>query len=81
MFDSYQEHMDHQFDSQYDDIRERYHDSIIGLDSGDEWREWYEHDQYMQTVKDAGYGQDVEAYEANWLRTMEYVDRYCANER
>ena len=33
-----------------------------------------EHQEYMQKVYDAGFGEDTEAYEANWARTIEYYE-------
>jgi uncharacterized protein YeaO (DUF488 family) len=50
-----QEHLDHEFGAQYDDVRERYASEI-------------------QKVYDAGYGDDDQAYEADWKRTIEYAE-------
>jgi hypothetical protein len=64
-----QEHLDHEFGARYDDIRERYASDIASMEGADE-----EHSEYMQTVYDAGYGDNDEAYEANWKRTREHAE-------
>ncbi len=33
-----------------------------------------EHQEYMQKVYDAGFGEDAEAYEAEWARRIEYYE-------
>ena len=58
-----QEHADHTFGAQYDDIRERYASEI----EYERW--WYE---YMQKVFEAGFGEDDDAYERDWSRTLDY---------
>lgn len=67
-----QEHADHVFGAQYDDVRERYASEIADM------RHWAaaeaEHDEYMQKVYEAGFGDDDEAYDAWWKRSMEYCD-------
>ena len=64
-----QEHLDHEFGARYDDVRERYASEIACMNEADE-----EHGEYMQVVYDAGYGDDSDAYEANWKRTKEYAE-------
>ena len=69
----YQEHADHVFGAQYDDVRERYASEIQDLRVYEESeREYYE---YMQKVYDAGFGDDEEAYEAYWKRTLDYYEQ------
>ena len=67
-----QEHLDHEFGAQYDDVRERYASEI--QDMRDYEASEREHYEYMQKVYDAGYGDDSDAYEADWKRTMDYAD-------
>mgnify|MGYP005828058619 CR=1 FL=1 len=65
-----QEHLDHEFNSQYDDVRERYHLEMEDLRLyAEAEQEYYE---YMSKVQAAGFGEDDEAYEAEWERTIEY---------
>jgi hypothetical protein len=64
-----QEHLDHEFGAGYDDVRERYASDIASMEGADE-----EHGEYMQVVYDAGYGDDSDAYEANWKRTKEHAE-------
>ena len=33
-----------------------------------------EHQEYLQKVYDAGFGEDVEAYEESWKRTLNYYE-------
>ena len=56
--------------ARYDDVRERYHRELEDLrhDACIE-NEYYE---YLWKVKEAGYGEDDDAYEANWRRTIQY---------
>ena len=72
MIDLAQEHADHVFGAQYDDIRERYSAEIADM------KDWAaiddEHCEYMQKVYDAGFGDDDRAYEASWKRTEEYFE-------
>jgi hypothetical protein len=67
-----QEHYDHEEGARYDDIRERYASEI------EDMRHWAEadeeHSNYMQQVHEAGFGEDCDAYEANWKRTIMYCD-------
>ena len=72
MIDLAQEHADHVFGAQYDDVRERYSAEIEdmrleGLRDDD-------HNNYMQTVYDAGFGDDDEAYEVSWKRAIDYYE-------
>ena len=63
-----QEHANHEFGSQYDDVRERYASEIQDLrDYEESEREYYE---YLQKVKDAGFD-TPEEYEAYWKRLEE----------
>jgi hypothetical protein len=56
--------------ARYDDVRERYHREIEDMRRESETdNDYYE---YMWKVKEAGFGDDDEAYEANWLRTIQY---------
>ena len=67
-----QEHADHVFGAQHDDIRERYASEIADM------RHWAEadeeHNEYMQKVYEAGFGDDQDAYEASWKRSIEYFE-------
>ena len=66
------EHADHVFGAQYDDVRERYASEIRDLEMyAQSEREHYE---YMHKVKEAGFGDDYEAYEAEWARTLNYYE-------
>ena len=63
-----QEHANHEFGAQYDDVRERYASEIQDLrDYEESEREYYE---YLQQVKDAGFD-TPEEYEAYWKRLEE----------
>jgi hypothetical protein len=70
MFDTAQEHADHVFGAQYDDVRERYASEIRDLEIDNLITQ--EHYEYMQKVYDAGFGEDCDAYEAMWKRTIKY---------
>jgi len=72
MFDTAQEHADHVFGAQYDDVRERYASEIRDLEIDNLICE--EHYEYMQKVYDAGFGEDCDAYEAMWKRTIKYYE-------
>ena len=67
-----QEHADHVFGAQYDDVRERYASEIQDMRAYEESER--EHYEYMQKVHDAGFGEDDEAYEAEWKRTLNYYE-------
>jgi hypothetical protein len=64
-----QEHADHEFGAQYDDVRERYASEIQDMRDYEESER--EHYEYMQKVYEAGFGEDCEAYEAYWKRLEE----------
>ena len=72
MIDLAQEHADHVFGAQYDDIRERYSAEIEDMRL--EGLRDTEHSEYMQKVYDAGFDDDDEAYEASWKRAIDYYD-------
>ena len=72
-----QEHLDHEFGAQYDDIRERYASEIRDLEIDNRMTAW--HNEYMQKVYDAGYGDDDQAYEASWKRTEAYFEEHNHN--
>ena len=65
-----QDHADHVFGAKYDDVRERYSAEIADMKHWAEADE--EHEKYMQKVYEAGFGDDQDAYEASWKRTIEY---------
>ena len=71
-----QEHADHEFGAQYDDVRERYASEVRDLEI---WAESErEHYEYMQKVYDAGFGDDWKAYEAyhkEWIEALEQSER------
>ena len=68
-----QEHADHVFGAQYDDVRERYHAERLDMEMYDASER--EHYEYMQKVYDAGFGDDEEADEAYWKRTLDYYEQ------
>ncbi len=72
-YDHAREHADHVFGAQYDDIRERYAFEI--QDMRDYAESEQEHYEYMQKVYDAGFGEDFDAYEASWKRSLEYAEQ------
>ncbi len=72
-----QEHLDHEFGAQYDDVRERYASEIEDMKHWAEAED--EHYEYMQKVYDAGYGEDADAYEASWKRTIAYLEERTLN--
>ena len=67
-----QEHADHVFGAQYDDVRERYASEI--QDMRDYAESEQEHYEYMQKVFEAGFGEDCDAYEREWERTLNYYE-------
>ena len=67
-----QEHLDHEFSAQYDDVRERYASEMRDIRMDEEMER--EHYEYLWKVKEAGFGDDCEAYEANWQRTLNYYE-------
>ena len=74
MFDE-QERMNEMWDDYFakdDAIRERYWREAE--DMSNESLMSNEYQEYMQKVYDAGHGDDTEAYEAEWARTIEYYE-------
>ena len=67
-----QEHADHVFGAQYDDVRERYAAELEDLRQDDLQYEWWV--GYMTKVWNAGFGDDSDAYEDSWKRTIEYAE-------
>ena len=61
-----------EFYAKQDALRERYACQIE--DARREALIWQEEQEYMTKVWDAGFGTDVEAYEAYWKRTLEYYE-------
>ena len=72
MNNSAQEHLDHVAWAQYDAVRERYASELEDLKADDRQHE-YEM-QYRQKVYEAGFGDDLDAYEDSWKRTFAYVE-------
>ena len=74
MFDSWErrEEMWDDYFAKDDAIRERYHREAEDMRNESLMSDEYQ--EYMQKVYDAGFGQDTEAYEAQWARTMEYYE-------
>ena len=66
-----QEHLDHEFGARYDDVRERYASEIRDLEIDNLMTEC--HYEYMQKVYDAGYGDDDQAYEADWKLSLIHI--------
>ena len=60
-----------------DSIRERYASERLDLRMYEESEK--EHYEYMQKVQDAGFGDDDEAYEASWKRSLEQAEKNNAN--
>jgi len=67
-----QDHLDHEFGAQYDDVRERYASEIKDLEMFAESEK--EHYEYLWKVQEACFGDDCEAYEEYWKRTMERAE-------
>ncbi len=72
-----QEHLDHEFGAQYDDVRERYANEIQDMRNYEESER--EHYEYMQKVYEAGFGDDDQAYENSWKRTEAYFNERNLN--
>ena len=74
MFDE-QERMNEMWDDYFakgDAIRERYASELEDLRQDElQTQAYYD---YMQRVHDAGFGDNAEAYEADWARAIEYYD-------
>ena len=72
MLDQRKEEMWDDYFAKDDAIRERYH-----AEAEDMRRESlidHEHYEYMHKVQEAGFGDDYQAYEANWKRTLKYYE-------
>ena len=67
-----QEHANHEFGAQYDDVRERYASEIQDMRDYEESER--EHYEYLQKVKDAGFD-SPEEYEAYWTHLIETAER------
>ena len=75
MFDE-QERMNEMWDDYFakdDAIRERYWREAEDMRNESLMSDEYQ--EYMQKVYDAGFGEDVDAYEADWKRTFEYAEQ------
>jgi glutathionyl-hydroquinone reductase len=75
MFDE-QERMNEMWDDYFakdDAIRERYWREAE--DMRNESLMSNEYQDYLQKVYEAGFGEDVDAYEASWKRTLEYAEQ------
>ena len=69
-----QEHADHVFGAQYDDVRERYASEMRDLEI---WAESErEHDEYMSKVYEAGFGDDWQAYEAHFQQLDKDIQQF-----
>ncbi len=55
-----------------DAIRERYASEVADMRAYEESEN--EHYEYMHRVREAGFGDDYESYEAYWARTIEYYE-------
>ena len=75
MFDE-QERMNALWDDYFakdDSIRERYASEVKDMRINDMIEA--DHQEYMQKVYDAGFGDDDEAYEAQWKRSFEHAQQ------
>lgn len=69
-----QEHYDHVFNAQYDDVRERYASELEDIKAMEQ-ADFYEM-EYRQLVTEAGYPgtlDGMDEYEASWKRIFEYA--------
>ena len=75
MFDSWErrEEMWDDYFAKDDAIRERYHREAEDMRNESLMSDEYQ--EYMQKVYDAGFGEDWQAYEASWKRTLEYAQQ------
>jgi len=74
MFDE-QERMNEMWDDYFakdDAIRERYWREAEDMRNESLMSDEYQ--EYMQRVYDAGFGENAEAYEADWKRTLNYYE-------
>ena len=69
-----QEHADHVFGAQYDDVRERYHAERLDMEMYDASEQ--EHDEYMWKVEQAGFGDDWQAYEAYFQQLDKDIQQF-----
>ena len=67
-----QEHADHVFGAQYDDVRERYASEMEDLRMDD--LIYQDEMEYRQKVHDAGFD-SAEEYEAYWTHLIETAER------
>ena len=65
-----EEHLDHEFFARFDDVRERYSAELEDLRQNELAEDDYMN--YLTQVDEAGFGDDVEAYEASWARTFDF---------
>ena len=69
-----QEHADHVFGAQYDDVRERYASEVRDLEI---WAESErEHYEYLSKVYEAGFGDDWQAYEAHFQQLDKDIQQF-----
>ena len=71
-YDHAREHADHVFGAQYDDVRERYASEIQDMRDYEESER--EHYEYMQKVKDSGFGDNWEEYEVYWAHVLKTAE-------
>ena len=69
-----QEHADHVFGAQYDDVRERYASEIRDMEMYAQSEQ--EHYEYLQKVYDAGFGDDWKAYEAHFKQLDKDIQQF-----
>lgn len=62
-----------EFFSKQDDIRERYFAELRDIRA--ETLIEQQHHEYMNKVWAAGYGDDADAYESYWTRTLKYYEQ------
>ncbi len=72
-----QEHADHVFGAQYDDVRERYASELADLRADDE--QYAYEQEYMQKVHDAGFD-SAEEYEAYWTHLLKTAEEEHYND-
>ena len=69
-----QEHADHVFGAQYDDVRERYASEMRDLEMyAQSEQEYYE---YLSKVHEAGFGDDWQAYEAHFKQLDQDIQQF-----
>ena len=72
-----QEHLDHEFGAQYDNVRERYASESRDLEMYAQSEQ--EHYEYMGKVHEAGFGDDWEAYEAHCIQLDKDIKQFEEN--